>query len=333
MEIKLSSTKRCAEFARGYFMHLDALGVACAVLHDWQGGFEYDLSDVDHVVANESFPHLTRIIANYCYEVGWQLCQVLRHETTAAYFVCSAQDDPSCVVALDACSDYRWNGSLLMSANDLLVDCQPLPWGGARLSVANELKYRMIKAAAKQKNAADIGVDLASYSAEAKQECEKWLESRWGVHHSDWSVEGLSMTFADLHRKTSKRSGYLRPDSLILVAKRIIRPSGLLVLFDSPISSEQIQDLRKVLGNHYFRRTAFTRRFVPSQLLTIIRSTVIFTENIGWLEWLCPSSCLLELESDTTDSTLQKVVVFLNHRCSRRENLNIHKSSYSDKKN
>jgi hypothetical protein len=147
------SQTRSAAFVRGFFSFLESRQVRSAVLHGGADGFERELSDVDFVVDGGTFPQLPARIDEYCAQAGWLLCQVLRHETTAAYFVCSAVDDPACSVALDACSDYQRNGSVFLRAETFLQNRQALAWGGHRLSPANELRYRFCKAAAKNKPA------------------------------------------------------------------------------------------------------------------------------------------------------------------------------------
>lgn len=77
-------SRRRAEFARGFFLYLRQQQIPSAVLHGGEDGFEGELSDVDFVTDETSFGKLPSHIHSYCALSGWQLCQVLRHETTAA---------------------------------------------------------------------------------------------------------------------------------------------------------------------------------------------------------------------------------------------------------
>ena len=312
---------RIASFVRGYFARLDELGIASAVLHDWQGAFENELTDVDHVIDARAFPDVARIVSEYCAESGWRMCQVLRHETTAAYCVCSAADDPGCAVALDACSDYQRNGTVLLTAGELLADRRPLPWGGFRLSETSELKYRMIKAAAKRKDAAVIGPELAGYPAVPREACETWLESRWGFRLEQWSVEGLARAFTHLHRKTCNRAGFLQPASLKRIAGRILQPTGLFAILHPGASKELSAGLRDTFGDLYFRRPSMAQGFGARTLLSIIRSTIVFSARPGPFAALCPKSCRMRVSSTDAVSASHEIADFLHRRCHRREHL------------
>jgi hypothetical protein len=317
-----NNNNRCGFFVRGYFAKLDEIGVAAAALHDWQDGFENELTDVDYVIDPDDFPKVSRLVADYCEKVGWRLCQVLRHETSAAFCVCSAADDPSCTVALDACSDYRRNGTLLLRASELLAYREPLPWGGWRLSETSELKYRLIKAAAKQKSAVVIGPELANYPLLARESCEQWLQSRWNLYLPDWSNSSLAKLFSDLHRKTCSRYGGLTALSVLRVAGRITKPTGLLVTFKTNTGPELPETVKQTFGRLYFRRV----RFLPQgggggDLLSIIRSTIIITPRAGWLGMLLPRSWRMRINSSAPHTAQQELAGFLQQRCHRREGI------------
>jgi hypothetical protein len=172
---------RIAEFVRGYFVHLEANGIPAASLHGWEDAFEGEISDVDYVMEAAAFRKVAATVDGYCAKKGWRLCQVLRHEDTAAFCVCSAIDDPACVVALDACSDYRRSGRLLLAATDLLHDRKALDWEGFRLSAQMEFRYRFIKAAAKGKRAEEVLPDMLAMGDEARHGFADWLRSSWNI--------------------------------------------------------------------------------------------------------------------------------------------------------
>jgi hypothetical protein len=311
---------RSAPFARGFFQYLDSKKITSAVLHGWEGGFEGDLTDIDYVIEEEAFPQIASHVAEYCRQVGWRQCQILRHEATAAFCVCSAADDPSCVVALDACSDYQRNGSIFFSASELLEETIPLPWGGARLSEVNELKYRFIKAAAKAKPVEGIGQELAAYPEAIRRACEEWLEAEWQMKMPDWSLVTLEQILSDLHRRTCRSVGFLKGRSLMRMAGRVLNPTGMLVVMGSE-QEETAERFRKVFGRLYFRTVSGRTRVELDCVTALIRSTLITVSECGVLSGLLGSRDLIfDARNDVLDGEIN-FAKFLEARCARREGL------------
>lgn len=314
--------ERVGRFVRGFFSYLDDHQLPNAVLHDWEHRFDGALSDVDFVVSDEVFDRIAVWVREYCDSVNWRLCQVLRHETTAAYCVCSARDDPACVVALDACSGYQRNGSLLLEAEELLDRRVPLPWGGSRLSSETELKYRLIKAAAKRKEAALIGGDLASYSESDRDACQAWLHARWSVRLADWSLPSQEEAFGNLHAMTCRRAGLFRLRSLLRVVRRFLWPSGLLVSV-APGADPSLEDaVHEAFGRLYFRRAARCPRLGWKVLAGLVRSTLItMTHRAGACHRIGSRRCQLHLEPQPVAAALDQVATFLHRRCLLQEGL------------
>ena len=220
-----TNQSKIAEFVRGFFKFIESQQVHSAILHAGADGFDRELSDVDFVVAQQNFQKLPTLINEYCTKVEWRLCQVLRHETTAAYFVCSATDDPSCAVALDACSDYQRNGTVFLSDRMLLENRQALAWGGYGLSAANELLYRFAKAAAKNKDATKAAEEFARYPKEIRRHCAEWLKTKWGISPHSWDVTDLAMALTQLRAKSNPRPSLTQSGSLGRILTRILHPT------------------------------------------------------------------------------------------------------------
>jgi hypothetical protein len=308
---------RAAAFARGFFIFLESRQVRSAVLHGGADGFERELSDVDFAVDHRTFPQLTALIDEYCSQSGWQLCQILRHETTAAYFVCSAEDDPACVVALDACSDYQRNGTLFLTAEEMLENRQPLAWGGHGLSTATELRYRFAKAAAKNKEAATVAAEFALYPEESRSACAAWLTEHWDIHPGSWDAEELSSSLAKLRNQSKHRPSMLQAGSLKRIFSRILHPTGLIVIAERGDSDATTARLQDIFSKLYFRRFLKADNFRPTHFKDLVASTMIVIPETGGLwEKLIPADCLHRMVPGEDFLTIAK---HLHQRCMRRE--------------
>ena len=292
-----------------------------AVLHGGADGFERDLSDVDFVVDHQTFAQLPALIDAYCAQAEWQLCQVLRHETTAAYFVCSANDDPGCAVALDACSDYQRNGTVFLPAEMLLENRQPLAWGGYGLSPANELRYRFAKAAAKNKDATAAAEEFACYPADIRRDCAAWLEKRWQIHLTAWDAAPLAATLAKLRTKSNHRPSLRQSGALGRILSRILRPTGLIVIASHPDFDATAARLENIFGHLYFRRFKKVQRWQPALLKDLVASTLIVVPELAF-PWskLIPADCLYHrYPTHDPDRQCLELAKHLHQRCKLRE--------------
>ena len=312
------------EFVRGYFKWLDEQGVAAAVLHGWRGGFEGALTDVDHVLSAAGFARVTALVSAYCQSVGWRLCQVMRHETTAAFCVCSARTNPGQVVALDACSDYRRRERLLLTVDELLEGRRPLPSGGYRLSEETELRYRMLKAAVKQKAAELLAEDFAGYSEAAHQACAAWLERRWGVVLIGWQPAALAAAWQELDRRTLRNRGAaFSVGALARIMRRLARPTGLVVVTGQQMDEEVMAAIFETFGRLYFRRTARREEWSVQDFRALATSTLVIVKRMGsaWKTML-GRDCWLEFQGDEEVAQITaRIADHLERRCARRERL------------
>jgi hypothetical protein len=307
------SHQKAAAFVRGFFTFLESRQVRSAVIHGGADGFEHELSDVDFVVDRHVFPELASHIDDYCAHAGWQLCQILRHETTAAYFVCSATANPAIAVALDACSDYQRNGSVFLPAEMLLEDRQPLAWGGYGLSAATELRYRFTKAAAKNKVAATCETEFSHYSEESRLDCTTWLDERWSASPASWNAADLATAFKKLRAKSNQRPSLLQAGALARILSRILRPSGLVVIADQVDFDATAAMLERVFGHLYFRRFRKCQHWQPAMLKDLVASTLIVVPELGafWRQVL-PADCIHRM---APGEDCQAIAEHLHQRC------------------
>jgi hypothetical protein len=314
-----------AAFIRGFFAELDLQGIATAVLHGWQGAFEDTPGDVDFAVESAAFRGLVPLVHQWCVSQGWRLCQVLRHETTAAYCVCASVADPGVIVALDACSDYRRNETVLLTAEELLARREPMPWGGMRLAEAMELRYRVVKAAVKKKDPAKCAAEFAHYSAAAHADATEWLKAKWGIILKAWDVEAVSEALRELRGKTRNRPPLFALGSLWRIGGRILYPSGLMIIADR--EPEWVEELERRCGS-YFRRTRTATFWQAGMLRDLVQSTAIFLpRRSGLASRLIPAYCVLVLNPSWDLATcIDAIATALAVRCAKRNGLRVGQS-------
>jgi hypothetical protein len=311
---------RIAEFVRGYFVWLETAGVRAALLHGGEDGFEGEISDVDHVVESAAFTRIASLIHQYCSASGWLLCQVLRHEDTAAFCVCSALDDPSCVVALDACSDYQRNGRVFLSAEDLLDNRQAPVGGGFRLSPRMELRYRFIKAAAKAKQPRSVVPGMLAMGKDSREGFSEWLNDAWKVRLIDWTPSAMVTAMEELSKHCGPQSASFRLSQIPRLARRIMHPDGLLVLLATR-DEERVQALTDVFSGLYFRRHKSVSRSSFCERLDLIRSNLVISSSTGngFSAGLDHDCVLLLPDSLSLTELNHRIAAHLHQRCLNRE--------------
>ena len=307
-----------AQFIHGYFAWLDERGVKAALLHGWIEGFEGAVSDVDHVVEPAGFARIAQLIADYCGTCGWVLCQVIRHESTAAYCICSCPGDPALSVALDACSDYRARGALWIDADDLLRDRVRMENGGWRVSDTTGLAYRLIKGAVKSKEPDPLADEAARVPESARQGAAELARRFWNVSVEDWTVESIRKAWLQLERSISHRPGTSRCRRMLHVLKRLIHPTGLVLHGGRP-SAGAIEACAQTL----FRRSSVVAVWGIRDFGRLASSTLMQAARISapW-RWILPASWKLDgIEGQSQAQLHERLVAHLSARCFHREGL------------
>lgn len=270
-----------AAFVQRFFALLEREEVAAAALHGWQGGFEGELSDVDFVIESRGFDRIAALVYAHCQAEGWMLCQVLRHETTAAYCVCASIDDPQQAVALDACSDYRRNECILIPATDLLSERVPLISGGFRISDAMGLRYRFAKAAVKSKDPRASAIEFDAYPLALRASCETWLTARWYLVIPSWDAAGLDTVMQQIRTQSNSRPPLQQLKSMLRILTRITRPTGMLLIVGTHADPNLVAGIEERFGRLEFRRTTTAARWTPKILWHLIRSTLVVMPRLS----------------------------------------------------
>lgn len=307
-----------AQFIHGYFAWLDERGVKAALLHGWIEGFEGSVSDVDHVVEPTGFARIAQLIADYCSDCGWLLCQVIRHESTAAYCICACPENPSLTVALDACSDYRARGALWIHADDLLRDRVPMENGGWRVSDTTGLAYRLIKGAVKSKEPHLFAEESARFSEAARRGAAELARLHWNITVEDWSAESIRKTWLQLEQGMNQLPGESRCRHVLRVLKRLIHPTGLVLHGGRPSAGAV-----EACGQTLFRRSSVAAVWRIRDFGRLASSTLTHAERIGrpWCRILPASWKLTGIDGESHAQLHERLVAHLSARCIRRETL------------
>lgn len=317
--IMQSRESKIASFVRGFFHFLEEKEIRAASLHGGDDGFEGELSDVDIVVEKAAYAKLADTIHEYCEKSGWQLCQILRHETTAAFFVCSQIDDPTQVVALDVCSDYQRNSILYLTADELLLKRKTLPWGGHGLEAATELKYRFAKAAAKSKDLDGCVNEFASYPVETRKSCADWLIEKWNIDPGKWDKSDLDIALGSLRKKSNTRPSLFQKGSITRILERMIKPTGLVVVLGNKNFESKATALQEVFGHLYFRKVRKASQWKPTLLKDLISSSLILVPQVPqYIQISLPKDCVFTLDSSSDTIPQCKSIAHHLHQRTRR---------------
>lgn len=323
------STERIGTFVRGFFAFLGTRGIRTVVLHGGESGFDHELSDVDFAVDHASFTILPALIREHCERSGWRLCQILRHETTAAYFVCSATDDPSCAVALDACSDYQRNGTVYLAVEELLANRRLMHWGGYEPDAGAMLRYRFAKAAAKNKSAREAVLEFGTYSPEDRAECSRWLDSAWGIRLTEWDGHSVAVAFSQMRGRSQRRPPLVAGGAWRRVLKRLLQPTGMVVVTGNESHAHRSALFAPVFGQLYFRRVVVASSFRLTMFRDLAASTLIILPSLGkFAAHFVPGSCKHTVDPGSEGhDALDGLAQTLAARCVDRERPNDRETS------
>lgn len=176
-----------------------------AILHSWQGLPDYLPSDLDIAVSPEELPKLEKALLE---TTGARLVQLLQHESTCCYFVLGIPNGKKIeFLAIDAATDYRRNGRVWFSAEELLKNRKK--WKDFWVAGPEvEFKYLLVKKILKGSLPPQAGRRLQELAQElgttAKELNQQLLGAHWGAKVLDWLIKGDFQTF-ESHLQRLKR--------------------------------------------------------------------------------------------------------------------------------
>jgi len=252
--------------------HLDVFrDVKYAILHSWQGLPEHLPSDLDIVVAPEDLPKLERELLQ---AEGTRLVNLLQHESTCYYFVLAVEDGEKLrFLPVDAATDYRRNGRIWFTAEELLEGRRR--WKEFWVASSEvEFKYLLVKKLLKQAVPSHAGARLQELAEElgatADEAAQRLLGPEWGalvmgwIRTGEWeALEGHLPTLKHVLKRERFKQDPLNPlrywlPEIKRVWQRWRHPTGLWVAVLGPDGSGKstlIANLEKDLKGA-FRRTA-----------------------------------------------------------------------------
>lgn len=242
---------RQREMLRRFCELLDRSGIQHVILSGYQGVLENIDSDVDFLVSEEDFARLPKLLASADLGPDVRLLQILRHETTACFYVLASQLGERLVfLQPDSAASYRLLGRLWLSSEKVLSSRRKL---GDRLwapSPAVGFEYILIKHL--------VGLDLGDkhvdrlrrLMAESPEACNEVLERLIPAERIPRLTDAISkcdMTWIEDNMRFLKRAllktRHVEPLFSRLLSgfrdlwrriQRVLEPAGLVVAVLGP---------------------------------------------------------------------------------------------------
>jgi len=253
-------------------------------------------SDVDFAVHSGDYRHIPQLLASAAASVGGQLVQAIEHETTATYFALALQQHGRVAFLHPDCTaDYRRQGRLWMSSEELLRGSWRAPGGYYRPAPDTDFKYYLTKQVLKQSvTDGQWRKLLALYQAadDPRGALSWWrlptaAQIDQSLRHHDRQAFGNLVPHLrrELIQTPSTEGVVARASSCAFetarVVKRLVNPTGLFVRIRSG-SPEQRSKLAGNLADALapaFRHSSVVAFSNPARLRTLIESTVVLAHD------------------------------------------------------
>jgi thymidylate kinase len=265
--------------AQKYFSFLNENNIDYVVVGDTKNYPEVIESDIDIVVKPVDLPLMRKLLYRFCEDNSdLNLVQILQHEQTASYYVVAKLNKKSTPVYLhpDICSHYYRNGVMLLSAKEMLysrveaVDDTGRGKGFYVPSPKMEFIYYLLKKIDKQKLSNSHGTHLNEEWRKDPSGCMKEISRFWNgsevemlrlaAETNEWAAinDKLLCLQKSLHRAfTFSIMAWWKEVSRKV--NRVLRPTGLLVVFLGPDGSGKSSVIEKIIPDlaPVFRRTQY----------------------------------------------------------------------------
>lgn len=206
-------------------------------------------SDIDIVVSNSTYLKINELIKQFCESNKYLLCNRVQHEATAKRFDIALIDHNAMEIgflALDICSDYRWDSYLLIKSNILLQNRKLINFNGSRFYVCYEpinFLYYLIKKIVKKDISQFQFLFLVNLWTNNKVEIYKSLQhffSKKLLSDLIYIFDNKDFTlFNELFLRKLKNELYKNNSKLLAgklrnigrIYNRMFKPTGLVVAF------------------------------------------------------------------------------------------------------
>lgn len=303
-------------------------------------------SDVDFVVPPCYYSSVPQLLALAAASVGGRLVQAIEHETTATYFVIALeQHGHLAFLHPDCTTDYRRNGRLWLSSEELLHQRHRGTGGYFRAAPDIDFKYYLAKQVLKQTVTANQWEKLITLYQAAGDPGQAFSWWRLGdaakieqtLLHNDYELfRKLAPSLrTELMGSQLRESLVARVSSVaanaVRIARRLARPTGLFVHIDNGSTAQRTElarSLAKVLAPVCRRVSVISYATLPKVLRNLVESTLVVSSddetafrrllggvNIHWQPALT--------RSENLEYAVSNVLSYLSQRTRERLNLNV----------
>jgi thymidylate kinase len=253
-------------------------GVRWALLGRFGKDFTFD-NEVDVIIHPDDFDTATKTLEALLVERGWLLIQVFRHELNAfAAVVAQKSAGEWTCVSIDLCTEVRYNGVLLQTADAFFPSQQSHETAWVYLPPAKAaFIYYLLKCAAKRRWNGQGRDYFSSLSLSPLEHVESCFGKHASAPFQNWLEGGAELDsdafHRDFHRRYRGSTG-----SLVIEARRallrITKPTGLFVAITGPdgagkstvsgLVAKQINGaFRDVTGAHLYNTNHSTSASSP----------------------------------------------------------------------
>lgn len=237
-----------------FCLALEEQRIPYVILAGYRGYPEHIDSDVDFMVSDADFLRLPDILNNPAKLAGARLVQLLKHETSACYYVLAAQvGEFIAYLHPDAAAAYRRNGRLWLRSESVLATRRQAPAGFWIPAAAVEFEYYFVKRVDKALVEPRHLEALAELLAEDTPGCQKKLTSLLPgklAGQVEQAIQAKDIAWFAEHRKDLRetlRKAEIREGLLARLAswvgeqkrklRRVLNPTGMVLAVLGPDGS------------------------------------------------------------------------------------------------